>query len=88
MLVSWQLSQCPQKKLANVPIALEYKVKHRGGLKGRRKGSPIWRYGIELKYLEDDRSVSRLWLCKECHLSKQLNDAKAVFGAFVVGRVF
>ncbi|KAF1831019.1 hypothetical protein BDW02DRAFT_456123, partial [Decorospora gaudefroyi] len=48
------------------PAHLGYKVKHRSALKGRREGSPIWRYG--------------LWLCKDCHLARELNDAKVVSG--------
>jgi hypothetical protein len=46
------------KKLAAAP--LEYKVKHKAGLKACCEGSLIWRYGVELEYLEDDESATRL----------------------------
>lgn len=59
---------------------LGYKVNHKCLLKGRREGSPIWRYGVELEYIEDDGKFTRLWLCKDCHLSKAFNDAKVVCG--------
>jgi hypothetical protein len=46
------------KKLA--AARLGYKVKHEAGLKGCCEGSPIWRYGVELEYLEDDGLATRL----------------------------
>jgi hypothetical protein len=46
------------KKLAAAP--LEYKVKHKAGLKACCESSLIWRYGVELEYLEDDESATRL----------------------------
>jgi hypothetical protein len=33
-----------------------------------------------LTYLEDDRTRSRLWLCKSCHQNRTPNDAKVVNG--------
>jgi hypothetical protein len=58
------------KKL--VPTRLGYKV---------RDPSLIWRYGVELEYLEDDMtSTTKLWLCKKCHLNREINDAKAICG--------
>jgi hypothetical protein len=41
-----------------------YKVRHESQLKGKREVANIWRYGIELDYLEDDLiTYSMLWLC-------------------------
>jgi hypothetical protein len=60
---------------------LGYKVKHKSLLKGGRKPSPIWQYGVELEYLEDNMSTTtKLWLCKQCHLARHPNDAKVVNG--------
>jgi hypothetical protein len=67
------------KKL--VPARVGYKVRHKSMFKGLRDPSPIWRYGVELEYLEDDMTtIARLWLCKKCHLNREVNDAKAVCG--------
>jgi hypothetical protein len=46
---------------------LGYKMRHKSALSGRREPSQIWRYGVELEYLELDESTTRLWLCKLCH---------------------
>jgi hypothetical protein len=62
------------------PARLGYKVKHKSALKGRREGSPIWRYGVELEYLNESGLTVNLWLCKDCHLARELNDAKVVSG--------
>jgi hypothetical protein len=66
------------KKL--VAARLGYKVRHKSMFKGQRDPSPIWRYGVELEYLEDNMSTARLWLCKKCHLNCEVNDAKAICG--------
>jgi hypothetical protein len=65
---------------------LSYKVRHKSQLKGKREVAAIWRFGVELDYLEDDLvSHSKLWLCRQCHLSRQFNDAKTINGtAYVV----
>lgn len=60
---------------------LSYKVRHKSQLKGKRALAAIWEYGVELDYLEDDLIThSKLWLCRQCHLSRQPNDAKMVNG--------
>ena len=60
---------------------LSYRVRHKSQLKGKREVAPIWKYGVELSYLEDDLvTYSKLWLCRQCHLSRQLNDARTVNG--------
>jgi hypothetical protein len=59
---------------------LSYKVRHKSLLKGARESAPFWSCGVELTYLEDDRTRSRLWLCKSCHQNRTLNDAKVVNG--------
>jgi hypothetical protein len=66
------------KKL--VAARLGYKVRHKSMFKGQRDPSPIWRYGVELEYLEDNMATVRLWLCKKCHLNREVNDAKAICG--------
>jgi hypothetical protein len=67
------------KKL--VPARLGYKVRHKAMFKGQRDPSLIWRYGVEQEYLEDDMtSTTKLWLCKKCHLNREINDAKAICG--------
>ena len=57
---------------------LGYAVRHKSQLKGGRGLSPIWKYGVELAYVEDDRSSLRLWLCRLCHVNQIQNDAKKV----------
>jgi hypothetical protein len=60
---------------------LSYRVRHKSQLKGKREAAPIWKYGVELSYLEDDLvTYSKLWSCWQCHLSRQLNDTKMVNG--------
>jgi hypothetical protein len=60
---------------------LLYQVRHKSQLKGKREAAPIWKYGVELSYLENDLiTYSKLWLCWQCYLSWQLNDAKMVNG--------
>jgi hypothetical protein len=66
------------KKL--VAACLGYKVRHKSMFKGQRDPSPIWQYGVELEYLEDNMSTARLWLCKKCHLNCEVNNAKAICG--------
>jgi hypothetical protein len=63
-----------------IPARLGYQVRHESQLKGNRALAPMWRYGAELTYLEDDGKRSKLWLCKLCHQSYQSNDAKVVNG--------
>lgn len=63
-----------------IPARLGYRVRHKSQLKGNRALAPIWRYGVELTYLEDDGKRSKLWLCRFCHQSHQSNDAKVVNG--------
>jgi hypothetical protein len=65
---------------------LSYRVRHKSQLKGKREVATIWKYGVELSYLKDDLvTYSKLWLCRQCHLSRQLNDAKTVNGtAYIV----
>jgi hypothetical protein len=60
---------------------LSYRVRHKSQLKGKREVAHIWKYGVELSYLRNDLvTYSKLWLCRQCHLSRQLNDAKTVNG--------
>jgi hypothetical protein len=59
---------------------LSYRVKHKSQLKGACVLAPIWRYGVELSYLEDDGTRLKLWLCRQCHLSRKPNDTRAVNG--------
>jgi hypothetical protein len=59
---------------------LSYKVRHKSLLKGARESAPFWRYGVELTYLEDNGTRSRLWLCKSCHQNRTPNDTKVVNG--------
>jgi hypothetical protein len=59
---------------------LSYKVRHKILLKGAREPAPFWRYSVELTYLQDDGTRSRLWLCKSCHQNRTPNDAKVVNG--------
>jgi hypothetical protein len=59
---------------------LGYRVRHKGYLNGKRETAPIWRYGLELEYEEDDGAVTKLWLCKLCHLGRVHADAKIVNG--------
>lgn len=63
-----------------VASRLGYRVKHKSKLTGARDAAPIWRYGIELEYEEDDGVVTKLWLCKLCHLKRERNDARIVNG--------
>jgi hypothetical protein len=35
-------------------------------------------YGVELAYREDNRSLTRLWLCRLCHLDQSRRDTKTV----------
>jgi hypothetical protein len=64
-----------------LPARLSYKVRHKSQLKGKREVAVIWRYGVELDYLEDDLvTYSKLWLCRQCHLSRHSNDAKTING--------
>jgi hypothetical protein len=64
---------------------LSYKVRHKSLLKGAQESAPFWRYSVELTYLEDNRTRSRLWLCKSCHQNRTLNDAKVVDGtAYII----
>ena len=55
-----------------------YAVRHKRQLKGGRELAPIWKYGVELAYIEDDRSFLRLWLCRLCPVNQTRNDAKKV----------
>jgi hypothetical protein len=68
---------------------LLYWVRHKSQLKSKREAASIWKYGVELSYLEDDLvTYSKLWLCWQCHLSRQLNNAKMVNGtAHIVGHL-
>lgn len=59
---------------------LGYRVKHKSKLSGARTAAPIWRYGVELEYEEDNGSLTKLWLCKLCHLKGERNDARIVNG--------
>jgi hypothetical protein len=59
---------------------LGYRVRHKSYLKGNRCLAPIWSYGVELVYVEDDGTHTKLWLCKQCHQSRGFNDAKSVNG--------
>lgn len=61
-----------------VAARLGYNVKFKGQIRGGREPSPIWRYGADLVYVEDDNSVQQYWLCKLCHLSKRQSQAKKV----------
>ncbi|KAF1832483.1 hypothetical protein BDW02DRAFT_426961 [Decorospora gaudefroyi] len=69
-----------------VAARLGYRVRHKSQLKGNRALAPIWRYGVELTYLEDDGKRSKLWLCKLCHQSHRNNDAKIVNGTAHIAR--
>jgi hypothetical protein len=63
------------------PARLSYKVRHKSQLKGKREVAAFWKYGVELAYLEDDLVThTKLWLCRQCHLSRQTNDAKVING--------
>ena len=62
------------------PARLGYKVRHKAQFKGLRDPSPIWQYGVELYYLEDNINAAKLWLCKKCHLNREFNDAKVISG--------
>lgn len=44
-------------------------------LNGRRVPSDIWRFGVELKYKEDDGTYTKLWLCQMCHQKRERADA-------------
>jgi len=59
---------------------LSFRVRHKSQLQGNRELAPIWRYGVELTYLEEDGSSTKLWLCRQCHLSRTQNDAKTING--------
>jgi hypothetical protein len=63
-----------------VASRLGYWVRHKSYLKGNHCLAPIWAYGVELVYVEDDGTHSKLWLCKQCHQSRSFNDAKSVNG--------
>jgi hypothetical protein len=61
------------------PARLSHKVGHKSQLKGKREVAAFWKYGVELAYLEDDLVThTKLWLCRQCHLSCQINDAKVI----------
>jgi hypothetical protein len=62
------------------PSRLGYAVRYKAYLSGRRALSDIWRFGLQLQYIEDDNSITKLWLCKLCHQSRQTNDAMAING--------
>jgi hypothetical protein len=64
------------------PARLRYKVKHKSALKGCQEGSLIWRYSVELEYLKESGLTVKLWLCKDCYLARELNDAKVVSGTY------
>lgn len=58
---------------------LGYCVRHKSQIGSKREVASIWRYGVELEYLEDNLlKVSKLWLCKRCHLASVNNDTKRV----------
>jgi hypothetical protein len=63
-------------------LRVGYCVRHKSQLTGKREVASFWRYGIELKYLGDDKSESatRLWLCKECHLARAHRDTRHING--------
>jgi hypothetical protein len=67
-----------------------YRVRHKSHLTGKREVASFWRYGVELEYLEDNRSESatRVPLCKECHLARAHGDARHVNGTtFIVNHL-
>ncbi|KAF2175880.1 hypothetical protein K469DRAFT_763015 [Zopfia rhizophila CBS 207.26] len=74
--IDWSHIYRRQSRL--VPARVGYRVRHKSQLKGARKIASFWQYGVELQYLEDDGSYTRLWLCKACHLNRELDDCKAV----------
>lgn len=57
---------------------LGYAVRHRSQLKGGREAALIWKYGVELAYIDNNGSSLRLWLCQLCHANRSKNDAKKV----------
>ena len=60
---------------------LGYAVRHGSQLKGGREAALIWKYGVELAYIDDNGSSLRLWLCQLCqlcHANRSKNDAKKV----------
>jgi hypothetical protein len=62
-----------------LPARLSYKVRHKSQPKGKREVATFWNYGVELAYLEDDLVThTKLWLGRQCHLSRQTNDAKVI----------
>jgi hypothetical protein len=63
------------------PARLGFSVRHKSYLNGRRQLALIWRYGVELQYLESDMvKVQRIWLCRLCHLARKHGDAFNVCG--------
>ena len=55
-----------------------FAVRYKSQLKGGREYAAIWQYGVELPYGEDNGSLTRLWLCRLCHLDQSRRDAKTV----------
>jgi hypothetical protein len=50
------------------PARLGFSVRHKSYSTGKRQLAPIWRYGLELQYLERDIvKVQRIWLCRLCY---------------------
>ena len=45
-------------------------------MKGGREAALIWKYGVELAYVDDNGSSLRLWLCQLCHANESKNEAK------------
>ena len=62
------------------PSRLGYAVRYKAYVNGRRELSNIWRHGLQLQYYEVDNTITKLWLCKLCHQSRQTSQAWAVNG--------
>jgi hypothetical protein len=63
------------------PAWLGFSMCHKSYLTGKRQLAPIWRYGVELQYLESDMvKAQRIWLCHLCHLDRKHGNAFNVCG--------
>jgi hypothetical protein len=63
------------------PARLGFSMRHKSYLNGRHQLAPIWRYGVELQYFENDMvKVQRICLCCLCHLACKHGNAFSLCG--------